>query len=197
MAHRKWKEAKQEPGTAGPGNRLGCCLISFHFLCYIHSIRPVLFHFVPRITLHSRLVKSDSFIKHSPKEVCPRLRDTRLTQPRTILVVPLGWRWPSSSCAPSTRPWRRSWGAWCGPPPETTAEEPSPPCRDVNYELRQYSNIWNILTSGQPKQIFFRNTESRNSLISKSEMVVSAERLHFGQNMVFRTKWDCFGQIGQ
>ena len=29
MAHRKWKEAKQLPGTAGPGNMLGCCLISF------------------------------------------------------------------------------------------------------------------------------------------------------------------------
>ena len=32
MAHRKWKETKQEPGTAGPGNMLGCCLVSFHFL---------------------------------------------------------------------------------------------------------------------------------------------------------------------
>ena len=28
MAHRKWKETKQEPGTAGPGNMLGCCLLS-------------------------------------------------------------------------------------------------------------------------------------------------------------------------
>jgi len=27
MAHQKWKEAKQLPGTAGPGNMLGCCLI--------------------------------------------------------------------------------------------------------------------------------------------------------------------------
>ena len=26
------KETKLQPGTAGPGNRLGCCLISFHFL---------------------------------------------------------------------------------------------------------------------------------------------------------------------
>ena len=32
IALRKWKETKQEPGTAEPGNRLGCCLISFHFL---------------------------------------------------------------------------------------------------------------------------------------------------------------------
>ena len=41
MAHRKWKEAKQLPGTAVPGNMLGCCLISFHFLWAIHPIRPV------------------------------------------------------------------------------------------------------------------------------------------------------------
>ena len=33
MAHRKWKETKQQPGTAGPGNILGSCLVSFHFLC--------------------------------------------------------------------------------------------------------------------------------------------------------------------
>ena len=41
MAHRKWIEAKQLPGTGGPGNMLGCCLISFHFLWAIHPIRPV------------------------------------------------------------------------------------------------------------------------------------------------------------
>ena len=32
MAHRKWKEIKQQPGTAGPGSMLGCCLVPFHFL---------------------------------------------------------------------------------------------------------------------------------------------------------------------
>ena len=36
-----WKETKQQPGTAGPGNMLGCCLICFHFLWDIHPIRPV------------------------------------------------------------------------------------------------------------------------------------------------------------
>ena len=41
MAHRKWKEIKQQPGTAGSGNMLGCCLLSFHFLWAIHPIRPV------------------------------------------------------------------------------------------------------------------------------------------------------------
>ena len=40
-AHRKWKETKQQPGTAGPGYMLGCCLVSFHFLWSIHPIRPV------------------------------------------------------------------------------------------------------------------------------------------------------------
>ena len=32
MAHRKWKETKLQPGTAGPGNMLGCSLASFLFL---------------------------------------------------------------------------------------------------------------------------------------------------------------------
>ena len=27
MTRRKWKETKPQPGTAGPGNRLGCCLV--------------------------------------------------------------------------------------------------------------------------------------------------------------------------
>ena len=41
MAHRKWKETKQLPGTDGAGNMIGCCLIYFHFLWAIHPIRPV------------------------------------------------------------------------------------------------------------------------------------------------------------
>ena len=32
LPHRKWREFQQQPGTAGPGNMLGCCVISFHFL---------------------------------------------------------------------------------------------------------------------------------------------------------------------
>ena len=32
IAHRKWEETKLQRGTAGPGNRLGCCLVFFHFL---------------------------------------------------------------------------------------------------------------------------------------------------------------------
>ena len=43
IAHRIWKETKQEPGTAGPGNMLGSCLISFHFLWAILSTSTVYF----------------------------------------------------------------------------------------------------------------------------------------------------------
>ena len=32
MAYRKWKEIKVQPCTAGPGNMLGCSLVSYHFL---------------------------------------------------------------------------------------------------------------------------------------------------------------------
>ena len=38
MSHRKRKETKQQPGTARPGNILGCCLVSLRFLFDIHSI---------------------------------------------------------------------------------------------------------------------------------------------------------------
>ena len=43
IAHRKLKETKQEPGTAGPGNMLGCCLVSFYFLFPhpVHDLRII------------------------------------------------------------------------------------------------------------------------------------------------------------
>ena len=41
LPHRKWRETKQEPGTAGLGNMLGCCLISLHFLWGKLSTRTV------------------------------------------------------------------------------------------------------------------------------------------------------------
>ena len=37
MANRIWKETKQQPGTAEPGNMIGCCLNSFHFLWAIRT----------------------------------------------------------------------------------------------------------------------------------------------------------------
>ena len=41
MAHRKWKEIKQQPSML-PGPAVpGCCLFSFHFLWAIHPIRHV------------------------------------------------------------------------------------------------------------------------------------------------------------
>ena len=63
MAHRKWKEAKQLPGRAGPGNMLGCSLISFHFLLAIHPIRPV------RTTQQPHLL-SDFLTKHNARLPC-------------------------------------------------------------------------------------------------------------------------------
>ena len=41
MSHRKRKETKQQPGTAGQGNILGLCLVSLRFLCDIHSIHSL------------------------------------------------------------------------------------------------------------------------------------------------------------
>ena len=41
LPHRKWKENKQQPGTAGPGNMFGCSLVSFHFLWGKLSTRTV------------------------------------------------------------------------------------------------------------------------------------------------------------
>ena len=41
MAHRIWKETKQEQGSARPGNMLGCCLVAFHFLWAILSTSTV------------------------------------------------------------------------------------------------------------------------------------------------------------
>ena len=58
MAHRKWEETKHQPGTAGPGNMLGCCLISFHFLWAIHPIRPVYTHSHIRTLFDSALGES-------------------------------------------------------------------------------------------------------------------------------------------
>ena len=45
MAHRIRKETKQQPGTAGPGNMIGCCLVPFHFLCAILSTITVFYYF--------------------------------------------------------------------------------------------------------------------------------------------------------
>ena len=41
MSHRKRKETKQQSDKVWPGNKLGCCLVSFHFLCDIHFVHSV------------------------------------------------------------------------------------------------------------------------------------------------------------
>ena len=41
ISHRIWKENKQQPGTAGSGNMLGCCLVFFPFLWAILWPHPV------------------------------------------------------------------------------------------------------------------------------------------------------------
>ena len=45
LPDREWKETKQQPGTAGPGKMLGCCLVSFHFLwgkLSMHTVYDIL-----------------------------------------------------------------------------------------------------------------------------------------------------------
>ena len=37
MLHRKQKEAKQQPGKAGPGNILGCCCVSLSVSCATYA----------------------------------------------------------------------------------------------------------------------------------------------------------------
>ena len=61
MAHRKWKETKQEPGTAGPGNRLGCCLVSFHFLWAILCPEAVYLLIKVGLTMSMRLLRVSLF----------------------------------------------------------------------------------------------------------------------------------------
>ena len=41
IANRIWKETKEEPGTDGPGNMLGCCIVSLHFLWAILCLQTV------------------------------------------------------------------------------------------------------------------------------------------------------------
>ena len=74
MAHRKWKEAKQLPGTAGPGNMLGCCLIFFHFLgpstqsaLYTYTLPP---HYLTSTPFNMNGGKEDKGSGELPK--CPK-----------------------------------------------------------------------------------------------------------------------------
>ena len=61
--------------------------------------------------------------------------------------VPLDFLWPSSVAGPWTRPWRRSWAAWCGPP----CAHPAP-----SSCLR-----WNYTRSGIFGHLVYINCSSR------------------------------------
>ena len=52
--HRKWREIQQQPGTAGPGTMLGCCLIFLLFLWGKLSTRTVLDDFIVRTKSRKR-----------------------------------------------------------------------------------------------------------------------------------------------
>ena len=54
LPHRKWREIQQQPGTAGPGNMLGYCLIFFHFLWGKLSTHTVHVFFCRLSSMHFR-----------------------------------------------------------------------------------------------------------------------------------------------
>ena len=61
LPHRKWKETKQQPGTAGPGNMLGCCLVSFHFLSAILCPQAVIEYVAHMICMVNLIVLSYNY----------------------------------------------------------------------------------------------------------------------------------------
>ena len=69
MSHRKQKVTKQQPGTAGPGYRLGCCLVSLRFLCDLHSIHSVVLFARIIINLRDPTLRP-SFVDLRDAKVC-------------------------------------------------------------------------------------------------------------------------------
>ena len=73
------KETKQQQGTAGPGNILGCCSVSLRFLCDIHSIHPV----VPQgnnfciLSCGGWAMLNNRFKAHSFAELCMRAKSKK------------------------------------------------------------------------------------------------------------------------
>ena len=68
MAHRKWKDTKLLPGTARPGNMLGSCLVSIHFMWAILSTGTVLVvhhHCVEYYTFLISFIDDNRFVFHS------------------------------------------------------------------------------------------------------------------------------------
>ena len=72
IAHKKWKETKLQPGTAGPGNRLGSCLVSFHFLWAILCPQAVHWRIVILSKSTSRCEQSRKVQKGEICQLVPR-----------------------------------------------------------------------------------------------------------------------------
>ena len=64
MTHRKWKETKVQPSTAGPGNMLGYSLVSFHFLWTILCPQAVLYFNITKIKEKESKCKQGSYVSH-------------------------------------------------------------------------------------------------------------------------------------
>ena len=115
MAHRMWKETKQEPGTAGPDNMPCCCLVSFHFLWAVLSSTTVddqqrellprtsnifVFVLLPSQPIISRLAKTWTL----SNTICPHFADKTLwwgqrrhlggSKTNLINVFPQSIYWP-------------------------------------------------------------------------------------------------------
>ena len=83
MAQRKWKETKQEPGTAGTGNMLGCCLISFHFLLVILSTSTV-----GKNVIGQEESSASATFASAPRYASPPQFAHDMNDPRTDYVLP-------------------------------------------------------------------------------------------------------------
>ena len=106
MAHRKWKETKMQPGTAGPGNMLGCCLVIFHFLWAI--LCPQAVHICERVLDNDRRDSRGNKchgqdVLHSRWQRVPGDRKAPLAEKWTLCGT-FGGR--ENLC------WRRDWRVW-------------------------------------------------------------------------------------
>ena len=87
MAHRKLKETKQQLGTARPGNMLGCCLVSFHFLWVILSTSTV------AMLKKAQYVKLDMPVdKYALSPIMAYLRTVILSGLYSTYLLCLQWR---------------------------------------------------------------------------------------------------------
>ena len=95
MAHRKWKEIKQQPDTAEPGIMLGCCLNSFHFQWAILSTSTVYLH---------RCSESPSYIQmiSAPPPLIPNVTCLQTSRTFNFMLPTLQGDWKESNFYYST-----------------------------------------------------------------------------------------------